>query len=56
MFKKLMVCMAIVLTPIVAFAADKGKKDEPVVHLTDEQIYEQLKNWPWCLKLHVITS
>lgn len=43
MFKKLMVCMAIVLTPIVAFAADKGKKDEPVVHLTDEQIYEQLK-------------
>ncbi len=29
--------------PIVTFAADKAKKEEPVVHLTDEQIYQELK-------------
>lgn len=31
------------ITPVVAFGADKSKKEEPVEHLTDEQIYEQLK-------------
>lgn len=41
MFKKLFV-FTVLMMPIVAFAADK-KKDEPVVHLTDEQIYEELK-------------
>ena len=33
----------VLLTPVVALGADKSKKDEPVEHLTDEQIYEQLK-------------
>ena len=41
MLKKLLVLM-VLFTPIVALAADKAK-DEPVEHLTDEQIYEQLK-------------
>ena len=42
MLKKLLVFM-VLLTPVVALGADKSKKDEPVEHLTDEQIYEQLK-------------
>ena len=42
MFKKFLVIIAL-LMPITGFAAEKNKKDEPVVHLTDEQIYEQLK-------------
>lgn len=42
MFKKLLV-LVMLMTPIVAFGADKSKKEEPVEHLTDEQIYEQLK-------------
>ena len=43
MFKNLMVLCALV-APITAVAADKAKKaEEPVVHLTDEQIYEELK-------------
>lgn len=42
MFKKFLVIIAL-LMPITGFAAEKSKKDEPVVHLTDEQIYEQLK-------------
>lgn len=42
MFKKLLVLVALV-TPFMADAADKKKKEEPVVHLTDEQIYEELK-------------
>ena len=42
MFKKLLVLIALV-TPFMADAADKKKKEEPVVHLTDEQIYEELK-------------
>lgn len=41
MFKKFLVLFALI-SPIVAFGADK-KKDEPIVHLTDEQIYEELK-------------
>jgi len=31
------------MCPIVADAAQKTKKEEPIVHLTDEQIYEELK-------------
>ena len=54
MLKRLLV-LAALITPIMAFGADKTK-DEPVEHLTDEQIYEQLKNWPWCLKWRVIIS
>lgn len=42
MLKKLVILMALI-TPVMALGADKAKKDEPVEHLTDEQIYEQLK-------------
>ena len=42
MLRKLLFLMALMM-PVVAFAADKVKDDEPVEHLTDEQIYEQLK-------------
>lgn len=42
MLKKLLVLLA-VLTPMVANAAEKKKKEEPIVHLTDEQIYQELK-------------
>lgn len=42
MFKKvillLMLCM-----PVTVFSAEKAKKEEPVVHLTDEEIYQELK-------------
>lgn len=42
MLKKLLVLMA-VLTPMMADGAEKKKKEEPIVHLTDEQIYRELK-------------
>lgn len=42
MLKKLLVLIAL-FAPMVADAADKKKKEEPIVHLTDEQIYEELK-------------
>ncbi len=42
MLKKLLVLFMLVM-PVAVFGADKSKKDEPVEHLTDEQIYEQLK-------------
>ncbi len=42
MLKKFLVLIAL-LMPVVSVAAEKAKKDEPVEHLTDEQIYEQLK-------------
>lgn len=44
MFKKMLVLFALGLPVVmnVAFAADK-KKEEPIEHLTDEQIYEELK-------------
>ena len=42
MLKKILVLLAL-FTPFVADAASKKKKEEPVVHLTDEQIYEELK-------------
>ncbi len=42
MFKKLFLIF-VLLIPMVANAAQKTKKEEPVVHLTDEQIYEELK-------------
>ena len=43
MFKKLFVLLAL-FAPMVVDAAPKNKKkEEPVVHLTDEQIYEELK-------------
>ncbi|MCM1295135.1 MAG: S41 family peptidase [Muribaculaceae bacterium] len=43
MFKKLLILVALV-APLASFAAGKNnKKEEPIVHLTDEQIYEELK-------------
>ncbi|MBR5903911.1 MAG: S41 family peptidase [Alphaproteobacteria bacterium] len=42
MLRKLLIVLA-VLTPFIADAATKNKKEEPVVHLTDEQIYSELK-------------
>ena len=42
MFKKLFLVF-VMLIPIVAGAAEKNKKQEPVVHMTDEQIYDELK-------------
>ncbi len=42
MWKKILVLFALCV-PVVAIAADNKKKDEPVEHLTDEQIYDELK-------------
>ena len=44
MLKKFMVLVAL-LVPITAVGADKAKDEEPVEHLTDEEIYEQLKKF-----------
>ena len=44
MLKKFLVLVALSV-PMTAIAAGKAKKEEPVVHLTDEQIYEQLKKF-----------
>ncbi|MBO7642640.1 MAG: S41 family peptidase [Alphaproteobacteria bacterium] len=44
MFKKLCLILALII-PITSFAAPKDKKKEPIVHLTDEQIYEELKKF-----------
>lgn len=41
MFKKLLM-LFVLIAPMAGFAAEK-KVDEPVKHLTDEQIYEELK-------------
>lgn len=44
MLKKMLVLATLLtMVPGMAFAADKSKKEEPVEHLTDEEIYEQLK-------------
>ena len=42
MFKKICLLLALIV-PMSSFAAPKNKKDEPIVHLTDAQIYEELK-------------
>lgn len=42
MLKKFILSLML-FVPIATFAADKAKKEEPVVHLTDEQIYQELK-------------
>ena len=42
MFKKLCLLLALIV-PMSVMAAPKNKKDEPIVHLTDAQIYEELK-------------
>ena len=43
MFRNLVVFMMLLLPVVDCVAAPKKKKEEPVVHLTDEQIYEELK-------------
>lgn len=43
MLKKILVLWLLLLVPVCCFSAEKTKKEEPVVHLTDEQIYEELK-------------
>jgi len=42
MLKKLVLCLALFI-PFVADGANKKTKEEPIVHLTDAQIYEELK-------------
>ena len=41
--KKLLLLIALIMPICSVYSAEKGKKDEPVVHLTDEQIYSELK-------------
>ena len=45
MLKKMLVLFALCLPVVLNFAsaADNKKKEEPIEHLTDEQIYEELK-------------
>lgn len=43
MLRKLIILMALVVPMTVDAAPKNKKKEEPVVHLTDEQIYEELK-------------
>ena len=43
MFKYLVVFMLFLIPMMDCVAAPKKKKDEPIVHLTDEQIYQELK-------------
>jgi len=43
MFKKILVCAVLATVSCNCFAAGKQKKEEPVVHLTDEQIYSELQ-------------
>ena len=45
MLKKLLVFMALVVPMTDCWAAKKPKKEEPIKHLTDEQIYEELKKF-----------
>lgn len=43
MLKKLMILTMLAMSMVVDAAPKNKKKEEPVVHLTDEQIYEELK-------------
>ena len=45
MLKKIAVFLLLVVVPMNCFCAQKDKKDEPVEHLTDEQIYKELKKF-----------
>ena len=42
MLKKIFL-LFVLLTPMIVDAAPKNKKEEPVEHLTDEEIYSELK-------------
>ncbi|MBO5946528.1 MAG: S41 family peptidase [Alphaproteobacteria bacterium] len=43
MFKNLLIFVMLLMPVVDCVAAPKKNKEEPVVHLTDEQIYEELK-------------
>ncbi len=43
MLKKLLICALLVTVPVCSFAGHKKKAEEPVVHLTDEEIYTELQ-------------
>ena len=43
MLKKILIFVVSLTVSINAFAGNKNKKEEPVVHLTDEQIYDELQ-------------
>ena len=43
MLKKILVFVALLTVSVNCFAGSKSKKEEPVVHLTDEQIYSELQ-------------
>ncbi len=43
MLKKILVFAALLTVSVNCFAGSKSKKEEPVVHLTDEQIYSELQ-------------
>ena len=43
MWKNLLIVLAVLLPMAVDAAPKNKKKEEPVVHLTDEQIYQELK-------------
>lgn len=43
MLKKFILVCLLALVPVYGFAGNKAKKEEPVVHLTDEEIYSELK-------------
>ena len=43
MLKKILIYAVLAVVSTNCFAASKSKKDEPVVHLTDEQIYSELQ-------------
>ncbi len=45
MWKNFLICLAILMPMVVDAAPKNKKKEEPVVHLTDEQIYEELKKF-----------
>ncbi|MCQ2581634.1 MAG: S41 family peptidase [Alphaproteobacteria bacterium] len=45
MLKKIAVFLMLFSVPMVVFGANKNKKEEPVVHLTDEEIYAELKKF-----------
>ncbi len=43
MLKKLLICALLATVPFESFAKPKQKPEEPVVHLTDEEIYTELQ-------------
>ena len=42
MLKKFIVFLVLIM-PMIAVAGKDNKKEEPIVHLTDEEIYSELK-------------